>query len=293
MLPKTLLRLCVAVFMTVVGAALGLGIYYWNDEDAVRGLAQCGDCHCSYANSASGVCPEAPPTEFPETLLQSLLELELLNDPLGISCDPYQDEDCMTTPPLDSLDGATTDAVCAIRFETQDSARMCDSYRLETYPDVVSAQADGAFVTHRGACGLCSSLQDLVVYMRYRDLTTLGQECGTKGLTLRENGISCFQEKVGMTEGCAAIWMSNVRSTLHNCGGLCFVEDLLDQDYNGPAPTCALSECLQCDEDNSGSVFQAFAGRTRPRSGLISAIARPCETIATEIRHDLPAFCTV
>lgn len=94
-----------------------------------------------------------------------------------------------------------------------------------------------------------------------------------------------------MTEGCAAIWMANVRSTLHNCGGACFAEDLFDTAFNGPAPFCELSECLQCDEDNAGDVFKAYAGQTRRRSGLISAIARPCDTIATEIRHDLPVLC--
>lgn len=61
-----------------------------------------------------------------------------------------------------------------------------------------------SYVTHRGTCGLCSSLQDLVVYMKYSDLTTLRQECGVKGVTVRENGVECFQKKLGMTEGCAA-----------------------------------------------------------------------------------------
>ena len=45
---------------------------------------------------------------------------------------------------------------------------------------------------------------------------------------------------------------------------------------NGPPPACALNDCLQCDEDEAGPVFKAVAGRTRRRSGLESAIARPC-----------------
>jgi len=34
--------------------------------------------------------------------------------------------------------------------------------------------------------------------------------------------------------------------------------------------------CLACDEAHSGPIFKEFAGRTRRRSGLSSAIARPC-----------------
>ena len=29
---------------------------------------------------------------------------------------------------------------------------------------------------------------------------------------------------------------------------------------NGPAPSCALNDCLQCDEDEAGPIFTSFAG---------------------------------
>jgi hypothetical protein len=52
---------------------------------------------------------------------------------------------------------------------------------------------------------------------------------------------------------------------------------LLDDPYH--EPDGALNACLQCDEDESGPVFKAVAGRTRRNSGLATALCRPCETV--------------
>ena len=60
----------------------------------------------------------------------------------------------------------------------------------------------------------------------------------------------------------------------------------LNDPNNGPPPTCGLNKCLQCDEDKAGPIFSQYAARTRRRSGLISEIIRPCDTIAKGIVHD-------
>lgn len=51
----------------------------------------------------------------------------------------------------------------------------------------------------------------------------------------------------------------------------------LDQPYNLEDGT--LNPCIQCDEDESGPVFKAVAGRTRRNSGLPNAICRPCSEV--------------
>jgi hypothetical protein len=53
---------------------------------------------------------------------------------------------------------------------------------------------------------------------------------------------------------------------------LCFSH--LDAHFNAPDGT--LNPCLACDEEKSGSVFKAVAGRTRRRSGIPTAICRSC-----------------
>ena len=59
----------------------------------------------------------------------------------------------------------------------------------------------------------------------------------------------------------------------------------LDAPYNNADGS--LNDCLQCDEDESGAVFKAVAGRTRRNTGLASSICRPCSEVKPLI-HDYP-----
>ena len=53
-------------------------------------------------------------------------------------------------------------------------------------------------------------------------------------------------------------------------------------------PGGRLNDCLQCDEDRSGPVFKATAGRTRRNSGIRSSIERPAEQVAPVVHDYLP-----
>lgn len=144
------------------------------------------------------------------------------------------------------------------------------------------------YLSHEGSCGTCSSLQDLTVYLKNPDLSSVGIQCGFQAIQDVQAGIDCFME-VGFTEACAAIWTYNTLATSAECGDLCVPFATEGEPNNGPPPTCALAECLQCDEDKVGPTFKEFAGRTRRNSGLLSAIARPCDTIAS-IQHMDPCL---
>ncbi len=50
-------------------------------------------------------------------------------------------------------------------------------------------------------------------------------------------------------------------------------------------PDGSLSPCIACDEDKSGPVFKAVAGRTRRNSGIPNAICRPCDQVQPLV-HD-------
>ena len=90
----------------------------------------------------------------------------------------------------------------------------------------------------------------------------------------------CLLE-LGFTPACASIWAYNVEHTRAECQEICI--ELLSEPYH--ADDGSLNACLQCDEDRSGPVFKALAGRTRRNSGLASALCRPCETV-WRIGHD-------
>lgn len=170
-------------------------------------------------------------------------------------------------------DGATP-GVCAVLGDTA-------GYTLQTYADEAAATADGARVTHADGCGVCSTLQDLAVYMANPDLTAPVRACGVLGLSQGVDANLACLLGLGFTMPCAQIWLFNTLHTREVCFDLCVAA--LDDPYH--LPDGALNPCLQCDEDLSGPVFKAVAGRTRRNTGLPNALCRPCETVA-HVVHD-------
>ena len=131
------------------------------------------------------------------------------------------------TPPAEDpyLEAAPTrdpNAVCGVLPEGEGPG----AYRLETYTDPSAAAAAGAWVTHGGACGLCSSLEDLAVYAGISDLTQPVRACGLEGFFgAFEDTVSCL-EGLGFTPPCARIWAYNAQHTQQECQDTCLA--LLD-----------------------------------------------------------------
>jgi hypothetical protein len=178
------------------------------------------------------------------------------------SGDPYEDE-------APAAPGA--DAVCAVRFVS--AAGEPPRYVLQTYESSALATADGASPTHTGGCGACSTLSNFAVYAGTKDLTQPVRQCGLDHLDLPGN-IACL-EALGFDTPCATIWARNTQHTRKACLAPCLAA--LEQPYH--LPDGSLNDCLQCDEDESGPVFKAVAGRTRRNSGLASALCRPCDDV--------------
>jgi hypothetical protein len=169
--------------------------------------------------------------------------------------DPYA-----APPPADDPAGT----VCAV--VEGDASAPPRPYTLVTYGSTDAALGAGAHVTHYGHCGVCSTLANLAVYMRYVDLGKPVRACaGT------DDDIACLQG-LGFDLPCAQIWAYNTSNTRAQCLQVCL--DNFASYYN--QPDGSLNPCLQCDEDQSGPVFKAVAGRTRRNSGLPNAICRPC-----------------
>jgi hypothetical protein len=181
-------------------------------------------------------------------------------DPL--TSDPY-------AAPLPPSADAGDDPVCAV------VARGADRYVLRDYPTPRDAEREEARVTHFGPCGVCSTLQDLAVYVEQPDLTEPVRACGLEHWADPvEELVGCI-EALGFTHPCAQVWAYNTLATRAACGAVCL--SALDEPYH--APDGSLNACLQCDEDQSGPVFQAVAGRTRRNTGLPSSMCRPCSEV--------------
>jgi hypothetical protein len=226
------------------------------------------DAECAPVCEDCGGEPWGPPTYTADDF--ATWRSFVLDDPPAPPIDdPYAD------PP--SYDDGP-DTVCAVHFEGD------GHYRLETWESSSQAQRKGGQPTHFGRCGVCSSLADLAVYAEQPELSEPVRACGLDHLTSpAEEHVACL-EALGFTTPCAWIWYHNTVNTRVECAAECLAA--LDAPWN--EPDGSLNPCLQCDEDESGPVFQAVAGRTRRNTGLASTICRPCSEVRPLEHHYAP-----
>lgn len=191
-----------------------------------------------------------------------------------------------TTSPYDIEKAAQASGTSSLLSEND--ARVCGlkvlesgDYTLQTYESWAAAEADGARVTHKDNCGFCSTMENLAVYMEKPELTVLVRECALvlleKTGTERERedrARQCIKD-IGFDEDCAWIWFWNSKYTRHVCQSVCVA--LLEAPHHiaGGELQGALNNCLNCDEENSGRVFKAVAGRIRRNTGLPTSMCRP------------------
>lgn len=222
------------------------------DDATCRPVCGCGD--------AAWTAPT-----WPRDRLDELLAWTLLDPPAELTVDPYP-----TAP-------AVAPGVCAVRIVD----RAAKTYRLASFATRAEAEASGAVMTHDDRCGLCSSLADLAVYAGRPDLTEPVRTCGLDAGADLEKNVACLQ-KLGFTRPCAQIWAFNTRYTRSQCLGVCL--SLLTAPYHDEDG--GLNACLLCDEQKSGPVFKAVAGRTRRNTGVPSSMCRPCsEVVRLEHRY--------
>jgi hypothetical protein len=207
------------------------------------------------------------PPHYDSAFIQALIEDWQIATPYApLVSDPYS-----APPPVE--DAPST--VCAVLAKGSADERP-RPYDLVTYSSEEAARAAGAAVTHFGHCGVCSTLANLAVYMRENDLTSPVRACGlsSSGDGAAEADVACL-EKLGFDHPCAQAWAYNTQHTKSVCLAICIAN--LQKPYN--LDDGAINPCLQCDEDQSGPVFKAVAGRTRRNSGLPNAICRPCSEV--------------
>jgi hypothetical protein len=207
-----------------------------------------------------------PPT-YDATFIQSLVDDFTLSTPYApLASDPY-------AQPAPQPDPSGT--VCGV-LEDPSAGATPRPYTLVTYPSQDAASAAGAKVTHFGHCGVCSTLANLAVYMRNTDLTAPVRTCGLQPASADggDADVACLQQ-LGFDLPCAQIWAYDTANTRSACLSICLAN--ITAPYN--EPDGAINDCLECDEVQSGPVFQAIAGRTRRNSGVPNAICRPCSEV--------------
>jgi hypothetical protein len=218
---------------------------------------------------ASKPPPQPPPSSDP-ALIAALRGTRPLNA-ISVTEDPYRTWAGRTPVPPPRW------TVCGVHLETD---RV--HYRLESFASEAEARQRGFAVTHLGACGACSTSQDLAVYLERPDLTAPVRRCGMMTSTAN---LECLAA-LGFSEACARIWFFNTQNTRRECFAVCVRAWASDEPSTHADGT--LNDCLQCDEDRSGPVFKAVAGRTRRNSGIPSSIQRPDDEMAHVVHDYVP-----
>jgi hypothetical protein len=215
---------------------------------------------------ACGEKPFSPP-DYDAAFIRSLAQDWVSTTPFPpLDVDPYAGA---SSPPEDPAG-----TVCAVLPQGDAQVRP-RPYSLVTYGSEAEARNAGAHPTHFGHCGVCSTLENLAVYMRENDLTAPVRACGLVGIT--DGGaanVACLRA-LGFDLPCAQAWYYDTLHTRAACLDVCL--NLLDKPYQ--LPDGGLNACIQCDEDQSGPIFKAVAGRTRRNSGLPNALCRPCSEV--------------
>lgn len=244
-------------------------------------------CHC-IPEPAVNVCPatEKRKSDVEYSMDKSLLSLYSTVKPRFVSavpklcpdgCNPYPSIAAELKTSACFRPATFKNAACFFVYNCKGP-----SYKLMTLPLKSLGKIPGAVLTHEGPCGVCSSAADLVTWMNPA-LDQKSFQCGfvpvRAGLTgsaYLSNATQCFQD-LGFSRDCAYVWASNAYNTNNaNCTQTC-VEWLSGQKPSLPnvPPGCDLHPCLQCDETNSGAIFEKFSGRTRRRSGILTHLRQP------------------
>lgn len=258
---------------------------------------RCGDCWCINGNDT---CPtfttnisytfSAEMYNAYASFTQTSVPIPLV-DASGNTCFPFKD----SVGQLSGYDGSalnqcvgpkTTEGVCAFKFTTNNST--CDGrpYELISYSSSDAATADGAVVTHKGPCGVCSSAQDLSVRMKHvTDLASKTLPCAVvykldtqSSSEVRFAELFTCVKNLGFSDPCGELWAHYLATNGNLCASNCSKGYTGVPVLNGDPPNCTLSECLQCSADIFQDDFDMLSGRTMSASGIIDAIARPCST---------------
>lgn len=253
-----------AITLVVLSACKGPALETCDEEERLFGrpTADTGLTDAECAPSCASCDWTAP--SLTRSTFDGWAALELATPYAEVTEDPY--EAAAPTIPAD--------AVCGVHVDGA-------TYRLVDYATPDAAADADAIITHRGVCGVCSTLDDLAVYAGVGDLTKPVRQCGLDHIFgTQEEHLACLMN-LGFTRPCAQIWYFNTKHTQAECADECF--SAIDDPYH--LDDGALNPCLRCDEQLSGPVFKAIAGRTRRNSGLATALCRPCDSV-TPLAHD-------
>jgi hypothetical protein len=176
------------------------------------------------------------------------------------------------------------DDVCVLVEKHDDNVGVLFETRKAS--EVVGQQLLKSRVAHCGACGSCSTLQDMQINAQTtRTLTDSATWCSTKGFLYSlflTRGIEyyktvareCLQQTVGFTPACLECWVDDMACSIKSCVFTCLKSLYVLREPKNNIKDGSLNKCLECDEKICGPAFVTCAGVNRRRQGIVSDIGR-------------------
>jgi hypothetical protein len=171
-------------------------------------------------------------------------------------------------------------------YETQNEGPVCAfdnrgvASNITTFENKEAAHHEGFLVLHCGACGACSSWENLIVEYTTRDnMAALANKCAMKGLLGGIEGITkCIERPpIAFTGQCAVCWAEDIVCTKQHCSFIFLQSQITNNVANfavGPDEiTSASCEEAHCEV----GAFVPCSGATRRRMNIVSEIPRPVE----------------
>lgn len=158
---------------------------------------------------------------------------------------------------------------------------------IQTFDTPEDALAANFSVVHCGACGACSTWNDLRLQWTTRTyLADAAQNCAKQSLLGGRDSVQdCNEEQIGFSEACATCWTVDELCARDNCVFIFFQSVMTNRMNNFQVGPNEITSAT-CDEAMCGPEFVPCSGATRRRMDIVSTIARPLDQQCRILNQD-------
>ncbi|KAL7554784.1 hypothetical protein ACHAWF_018323 [Thalassiosira exigua] len=157
-----------------------------------------------------------------------------------------------------------------------------------TFDSRDAAHSAGYTIAHCGACGQCSTWQDLRLQYTTRNyLAKESARCARKSLLYgREAVHNCLKEEpIGFSEKCAQCWTEDIFCARSHCAFIFLQSNMINTVSNFQVGEDTITAAT-CEEAMCELEFVPCSGANRRRMNITSTIARPgqqlCDIVGVE-----------
>jgi len=148
---------------------------------------------------------------------------------------------------------------------------------VSTFESSDAARSAGYKVGHCGACGQCSTWQDLrLQYTTRKYLAKESARCAKKSLIYGRDAVhDCLQEEpIGFSDKCAECWTEDIICARSHCAFIFLQSNMINTVSNFQVSEDIITSAT-CEEAMCELAFVPCSGANRRRMNITSTIARP------------------